>query len=436
MVITPPPAKPWLGPATVKVIDPTGHILTTNNNPQVAQVPAGSIGRVPNVGYVVPQMRLEKNVLVGGQVIPRDQAPTVVVGGTLNYQIKVINSGVVALSDIKIIDTLPKGLTYLLGSSTRAGAAIADPSIGTNANGQSVLTWNLGAGSLAPNADSAIRFGTIVTPAAANGDLLNVASASANASNGAATVGVQSNASIAAVKVSLGVFAPRTTIVGRVYFDNNNNDSFERDTDEPVQGARVYLSDGRWAVTDPLGRYSIPEVSPGRHAVRLDPITAPFSCKRVPDDAPCTRFVVAPDTGGITIEDFLLNKPTGAAVKSVSNLVQRGLVTATKKLVQGGAGYAVTITIVLEKAVQNLVITDPLPRGAERGASTLVGGTPTGQLVSSANGFSLNGTVPAGTYTITYPLFTPLPPDLVVTDMDINYEEIFTLLPASLEVIR
>jgi hypothetical protein len=143
--------------------------------------------------------------------------------------------------------------------------------------------------------------------------------------------------------------------------------------------------------------------------------------------------VVAPDTGGISIEDFLLNKPTGAAVKSVSNLVQRGFVTATKKLVQGGAGYAVTITIVLEKAVQNLSITDPLPRGAERGAAVLTGA---GVLTSSANGFALNGTVPAGTYTITYPLFTPLPPDLVVTDMDINYEEIFTLLPASLEVIR
>ncbi len=425
------------GSATVKVIDPTGHVLTTNNNPQVVQVPAGAIGRVPNVGYVRPSIRLEKNVVVGDQVIPRDQQPTVLVGGTLAYQLSVINNGVVVVSNVVITDTLPIGLQYQAGSSTAAGAVIADPTLSTNAEGKQVLVWTL-PGSIAANASRSIRFKTIVTPAANNGNLLNVASATATAANGTTTVGVQSNASIAAVKVSLGVFNPRTTIVGRVYFDNNNNDSFERDTDEAVQGARVYLSDGRWAVTDTLGRYSIPDVEPGRHAVRLDPFTAPFTCKYVPDDAPCTRFVVAPETGGITIEDFLLNPPTGAAVKSRSTLVQRGPVTLTKAIAQGGAGYAVTITITLEKAVQNLVITDPLPTGTvERGVPQISNKQP---FTFDGTTLRLTGVVPAGTYTITYPLFTPLPPDLVLTDPDISYEEIFTLIqlpvPNSDEVIR
>ena len=428
-----------LGEVTVVVIDPSGHVLTTNNNPQKVQVRVGVFATVPNVGYVRPSIRLDKNVVVNETVIPRDQAPTVVIGGTLQYQISLTNNGVILVKDLIVVDTLPKSLKYTANSSLRvvpgaASVAIAEPVISTSSDGRDVLTWTF-PGTLTPSQSIAIRFKTIVTPAANNGDLLNQANASGKAPNGTTTVDVQSNASIAAVKVSLGIFNPRTTIVGRVYFDKNNNDSFERDTDEPVQGARVYLTDGRWAVTDALGRYSIPEIAPGRYAVRLDPITAPFSCKRVPDGAPCTRYVVAQETGGITIEDFLLNPPTGAAVKSVSNLVQRGVVTVNKSIVQGGAGYAVTLRIVVEKTIQYLVITDPLPRGtAERGVPVLTGaGLAAGNFGYDSTSLRLNGTVLAGTYIITYPLFTPLPPDLVVTYPDIDYDEIFTLirLPAN-----
>jgi hypothetical protein len=284
--------------------------------------------------------------------------------------------------------------------------------------------WTLPAAQvLAPGATLALRFTTNVTPETRGDSLVNVASAAAKAGPTGSTITVASNTSAAAVKVNLGVFNNKTVIVGRVYFDVNDNDSFEQGTDRPLQGARVYLSDGRSVVTDNLGRYSIPDVTPGVYTVRLDPVTAPYTVKRVPDDqgAPGSRYVRAPDAGGIVHEDFLLVEPQGAVVKSRSTLVQRGPVTLTKVVTQGGAGYAVTFTITVTQAVRNLSITDPLPAGAERGPVT--GATLEG------NTLRFPGVTQPGTYTVTFALFTAAPPDLVLTDPDILYEQIFTLIP-------
>jgi hypothetical protein len=133
--------------------------------------------------------------------------------------------------------------------------------------------------------------------------------------------------------------------------------------------------------------------------------------------------VRAAEAGGITHEDFLLSAPKGAAVKSRSTVVQRGPVKLTKAITQGGAGYAVTYTITVTSAVRNLSITDPLPAGATRGPVT--GATLEGNVLR------FPGVTQPGTYTVTFALFTSAPPDLVLTDPDILYEQIFTLIPIS-----
>ena len=232
------------------------------------------------------------------------------------------------------------------------------------------------------------------------------------------------------MKVNLGVFQTPNVIVGRVYFDRNNDNNYTAGIDVPLPGARVYLSDGRFAVTDVNGNYSIPEITPGVYAIRLDPITAPYPVKHVPDDqgAPGTRYVRTNNAGGIINEDFLLLEPSAAAVKARSTTVQRGPVTLNKSLIQGGAGYAVNEVITLEKAVNNLSITDPLPSGsAERGPITVsdaAGQAVKFELSKDGKTISIPGTIPAGTYKITYAIFTALPPDQVLTDPDIDYEEI------------
>jgi large repetitive protein len=427
------------GPVQVIVTPPAGYVTTTpERNPQTVTIPTGGTVDALPVGLVKPSIAIAKNVVQGDTVIPADQQrPEVMVGSTLRYQIKVTNDGVVTLNNIKVTDTLPQGLAYVPGSSSLVNSSFKlDEPVVTDGTGadkdRKVLTYTLPATlKLEPGQSLSLRLSTVVTPNASTSNaVINKAKASASAGSGVGTAEVNSDTAIAAVKVNLGVFQTPNVIVGRVYFDRNNDNNYTAGIDAPLPGARVYLSDGRFAVTDANGNYSIPEITPGVYAIRLDPITAPYPVKHVPDDqgAPGTRYVRTNDAGGIINEDFLLLEPSAAAVKARSTTVQRGPVTLNKSLIQGGAGYAVNEQITLEKAVNNLSITDPLPNSsAERGPITITNAA--GQAVKfelSKDGktISIPGTIPAGTYKIAYAIFTALPPDQVLTDPDIDYEEI------------
>jgi hypothetical protein len=258
-----------------------------------------------------------------------------------------------------------------------------------------------------------------------DGQVVNTASASAKA--GPLSVVVASNTATAGVKTSKGVFANKPVILGRVYIDNNDNNSFETGIDTPLAGARVYLSDGRYAITDSLGRYNITDLeSDGVYALRLDPITVPYQPKPEPDDEgqPGNRKVRVPG-GGISIEDFPLYPNRASIVKARATTVTRGPVQVVKSLVQGGAGYAITMTITLTAPVQNLAITDPLPIGATRGNAILTNSN-SATLVSLLENdvFKIPGILEAGTYQLIYPIFTALLPENVVTDPSISFEEV------------
>jgi uncharacterized repeat protein (TIGR01451 family) len=431
------------------VITPLPGYVTTTPNPLPVTIPAGGTLTAPATGITKPSIGIVKNVVQGDTVIPSDQPPQVVIGSTLSYQIKVTNDGVVALSSLKIVDVLPLGLVYIPGSSSLVNPAgkVSEPTItdGTGIDaGRKVLTYTLpDTIKLEPGQSINLRLTTAVTPSTPTGEpVINKAQSSGVAGGGISTTVVNSTTAVAGIKVSLGVFATPNVIVGRVYFDRNNDNNYTAGIDVPLSGARVYLSDGRFAVTDANGNYSIPEITPGVYAIRLDPITAPYPVKHVPDDqgAPGTRYVRANEAGGIITEDFMLLEPNAAAVKARTTTVQRGPVTLNKSLVQGGAGYAVNDKITLDKAVNNLEITDPLPNSsAERGPITVTNAAGQAikfELLSDGKTIRIPGTLPAGTYTITYALFTALPPDQVLTDPDINYEEILLGVFGNLETNR
>jgi hypothetical protein len=242
-------------------------------------------------------------------------------------------------------------------------------------------------------------------------------------------VKAKTGTAIASVKIELGVFSNKTVIVGRVYVDNNRDNNFDAKIDQAVPGARVYLTDGRYAVTDAQGRYSLPEVEPGVHAVRLDQSSVPYSPRNVPDDqgSAGTRRVVADQIGGIDNEDFPLEPFAGAVVQNRSTTVVRGPVTLEKGVQQGTNGYAIQIKIKIDAKIKDLTLTDPLPTGATRGSINLVGSD--GKVIEtklSSDGRSIliPGNLEAGTYTLSYVIFTALPPENVVTDPSITYTEV------------
>ena len=404
------------GDAIITVTDPTGLVLTTNNNPQTVTINPGTGNNAKPVGYVEPSLGIEKTALQS----------EVQIGGALDYQIKVINTSPVTLREIKVIDELPRGLVYKPGSS-KFGSINLEPVV-TEVGNRQVLTWTL-PGTLEAGQAKTLQFTTTVTPSA-TGELKNIANATALAGSISAPVTTAKvTSAVAAVKVVLGVFTNNTVIVGRIYVDKNDDNNFQPGIDSPVPGARVYLSDGRSVVTDANGLYSIPDVTPGVYAVRLDPITVPYQAKPVASDdgQPGNRRVNADSIGGIQNADFPLYSPDAAVVKSRSTTVERGDVKLEKTLTQGGAGYAVTEVITVANAVNNLEITDPLPAGAERGTLVLVSSNGTVinvQLSEDGKTIRVLGTLEAGTYILSYAIFSPLPPDQVLTDPSIFYEEV------------
>jgi uncharacterized repeat protein (TIGR01451 family) len=390
-------------------------------------VPRAQTSNRVDVAVISPVLKLNKVALEG----------SVSIGGVVQFEIEARNnSGDAALSNLTISDFMPVGLIYRSGSSRLNNQPMPDPEIITE-NGVQTLRWNIG--DLPAGASLKVRFAATATPAFP-GEVVNQATARAIAANGA--IIVESNKARASVKRVNGIFSSSSTVVGRVYFDTDGNKRFDSGRDEVLPNARIYLSNGRYAITDNQGLYSFPDLEPGRYALRLDPLTVPFVAARVPDDqcAPGTRPVLLEGDGIIT-KDFLLLPPSAAVSKVRSTVLQLGSTTLgtvklEKKLRQGGAGYAVELTLTLDRNVANLTLSDPLPSNqpgsspSERTALSLERLDQNGKVLETINlplepGTEIHlGTLVAGSYRLTYALLTDLEPDQAVTDPDLNWNEV------------
>ena len=187
----------------------------------------------------------------------------VAVGDLLSYQIDVNNpdrSNPVA--SVQAVDMLPPGFRYKRGTAQINGAAAADPAV--SADGKR-LTFTLG--TLAPAATASIRFVAQVGAGAQVGtDAVNYASASAPG-------GAASNLAQARVRVADELFSARSFIVGRV----TSGDCLEGEGggERGVEGIRVLLEDGTFALSDRRGLFHFEGVRRGLHVVQLDPDSLP-----------------------------------------------------------------------------------------------------------------------------------------------------------------
>ncbi len=122
--------------------------------------------------------------------------------------------------------------------------------------------------------------------------------------------------------------------------------------------------------------------------------------------------------------------PAGVTVSRVTD-VQKGPVRIVKTYSQDAQGYVVTLSITVERTVENLRIVDPLPQGgsspAVRRPNPSVTGLINNQTVAvnwrlEGNSFNMGRLVP-GTYLIQYGIFTDLPADAITTAPDILWDE-------------
>lgn len=188
------------------------------------------------------------------------------IGESVQYRLRVRNTGAGALASVKLSDTLPSGFKLISGT-VQTALEPAQPKKAPDPQGAPgpALVWLLG--NLAPGAVIDIYYQVRLGVGADQGDGINRAQATApNAPSAVAS---------AQVLVTPGSgFDTQACIAGKIFVDCNGNGM--QDPGEPgIPGVRVYLEDGTNLTSDENGNYSLCGLRPITHVLKIDKATLP-----------------------------------------------------------------------------------------------------------------------------------------------------------------
>ena len=224
------------------------------------------------------------------------------VGDIVPFIIRITNlsSNTTALN-VKVIDDLPLGFTYVTGSSFIDSRKIVDPS------GSRRLEWYI-TDSLKPNTTKELSYRLIVGAGALDGKGVNSAFATTLTPGGRQ---LSSNISSDKVEVKYGIFTKRGIVIGKVFYDDNGN-LYQDEGEEGIKGVELITEDGTRVITGDDGKYSLPDVNPGEHVIRVREETLPPYSELVLGygdfaNKPNSRFVRVSESG-IARADFYLNR--------------------------------------------------------------------------------------------------------------------------------
>jgi uncharacterized repeat protein (TIGR01451 family) len=221
---------PWL-------VDPT----------TLFNISALKVGRIASTPAVEPDVEL---------YLSKQATRTVVsIGDFLAYELRLENTGEADVSDITIVDVLPKGFRYQKDSSRLDGNIFSEPEISLDGRELRYEIANLLEGE-----SITLRYVTEVTVGAEKKEAINLAQAfSGDAS---------SNEAKAQVLVENPFFNDHAFLAGRVMVGG-----CDAQNSEGLAGVRIYMEDGTNVITDEKGRWHIEGVKPGTHVLQLDTLT-------------------------------------------------------------------------------------------------------------------------------------------------------------------
>lgn len=221
-------------------------------------------------------------------------------GDFVQFIVKAQNASTSApIANVVITDLLPRGLRYQSGSARLDGARLADPVIASDGR---TLSFNVG--TVAASASVTLTYVVEVTVDAREAKLTN----SAHAGNSS---GASSNTAQATLSVHNDFFSDTSFIVGRITVGTCDQDSTQG---AGVEGVKIYLEDGRYAVTDKEGKYHFEAVPPGSHVVQMDTLSIPetlepqlCSARMHQAGRSYSQFIELPK-GALGRADFMLKK--------------------------------------------------------------------------------------------------------------------------------
>ncbi len=228
------------------------------------------------------------------------------IGDVITYSVDVRNTSVNSpLVNVRLVDELPHAFVYAKGSARKQNDVLTDP------GNLRKLDWMI-ADSLLPGGSIKISYTVSVGAGALESDGINKAYAIAT---NIAGMSVRTAQASLQVTVRPGVFTDRGIVIGKVFYDGNEN--AEQDEGESgIGGVELWMEDGTRIVTGDDGKYSLPEVRPGQHVVRVNELTLPngaelLALRGESAGSGLTRFVRLVE-GGIARTDFYVRQPNQA----------------------------------------------------------------------------------------------------------------------------
>lgn len=220
-----------------------------------------------DIAYLSPNIPMfETHNLEINKVVDKQRAE---IGDVLTYTINIHNPTAVTISNLILRDTLPGSFHYAAGTAriqkgnAPTGLLLLQELTTLNDD----LIMNLG--EIGPAGYTQIQYRVRIGANAHEGNQFNRAVAAGKFPNGDQ---IQTDAARVSVYVGAGVFSTRQIILGRVYEDQNLNGRFDKG-DLPIHGARVYLMNGQYVITDAAGLYNFPTVGDGAAVIALDPVS-------------------------------------------------------------------------------------------------------------------------------------------------------------------
>lgn len=237
-------------------------------------------------------------------------------GGVVLYTLDARNNMAQALLNTRIVDTAPRGFTYVDGSARLEGEPL-DPAPVLGEDGS--ITFD--AGLIGPQTAVELTYALRAGPAARQGRALNTAVLSGSQAGTGKTYASSVAQAVVRVDDGGGVFTDETVVIGRVFLDRDG-DGVQRDEEgeEPgVPGVKIVTASGLSVVTDEFGRYSLFGLPARTTVFALATETLPVGARPLANDiddaeAPGSRFIDL-KRGDVRTEVFALEWTEAAAAE-------------------------------------------------------------------------------------------------------------------------
>ena len=191
-------------------------------------------------------------------------------GDSVAFRIEARNVAGTQLEEVRLTDTLPRGLTYVRGTARVAMTGAVEPPQAIEA-GLEGPELSFAVGRLAPSASAVIHYTALVSVDARAGRQDSELRGAAMSPLGGHIASARAQVAVIVMPSS---FAAGQVAIGRVFHDADNDgepDAGERG----IANVRVLLPSGSSAITGRDGLYNLPALPTGAVVIAVDPATLP-----------------------------------------------------------------------------------------------------------------------------------------------------------------